>query len=50
MGGNYETPPAGLVSTLHFVTAVHVLTGFAFAILSVIHIVLNWKTLKNYLK
>jgi hypothetical protein len=35
---------------LHFVTAVHVLTGFGFAILSVIHIVLNWKVLKSYLK
>jgi hypothetical protein len=48
---NYETIeaiPSYMTTALHFVTAVHVLIGFSFGILSIFHIVLNWKSLKNY--
>jgi hypothetical protein len=48
---NYETVeniPSYLTSILHFVTAVHVLVGFSFGILAIVHIILNWKPLKNY--
>ncbi|MDR2506479.1 MAG: hypothetical protein LBD67_00550 [Candidatus Accumulibacter sp.] len=51
MGENYETVeyiPPYLTLILHSVTAVHVLVGFGFGIFSIFHIVLNWKSLKNY--
>jgi hypothetical protein len=35
---------------LHSVTAAHVLVGFTFAVISAIHIVLNWRTLKAGIK
>ena len=35
---------------IHFFTAVHVLTGLVFAILSVLHTITNWRTLKAYIK
>ncbi len=34
---------------IHFFTAVHVLTGFAFAVISALHAVTNWKSLKAYI-
>jgi hypothetical protein len=34
----------------HFCTAVHVLTGLVFSVFSVLHIVLNWRSLKMYIK
>ena len=34
----------------HFCTAVHVLTGFVFTVFSIFHIVLNWRSLKRYIK
>ena len=51
IGENYETVeyiPHYLISISHSVTAVHVLVGFSFGILSIVHIILNWKSLKNY--
>jgi cytochrome b561 len=48
---NYETVeyiPPYLTSILHSVTAIHILVGFSFGILSIVHIILNWKSLKNY--
>lgn len=35
--------------SIHFFTAVHVLTGLAFAVMSVLHAVTNWKSLKAYI-
>jgi hypothetical protein len=35
---------------LGIVKAVHVITGFIFVGLSVIHIIKNWKTLRGYIK
>ena len=34
----------------HFVTAVHVLTGLIFAIISIAHTVINWRALKTHIK
>ena len=34
----------------HFCTVVHVLTGFVFTVFSIFHIVLNWRSLKRYVK
>jgi hypothetical protein len=51
ISGNYESIeiiPSNLIFIMHFITAVHVLFGFSFGIFAVIHIVINWKTLKNY--
>jgi magnesium-transporting ATPase (P-type) len=48
---NYETVeniPSYMASMLHSVIAIHILVGFSFGILSTVHIVLNWKSLKNY--
>jgi hypothetical protein len=47
---NAEITPSFLESILHFLTATHVLVGFSFVILSIIHIIINWGTLKNYFK
>ena len=38
-----------LANISSIVNHIHVICGFTFAILSVIHIVKNWKTLKSYL-
>jgi hypothetical protein len=48
---NYETVesiPFHLAVILRFSTVVHILVGFSFGILAIVHIVLNWKALKNY--
>jgi cytochrome b561 len=37
-----------LVELQHIITAVHVIVGFLFCGLSIIHIIKNWKVLKNY--
>lgn len=36
--------------SIHFFTAVHVLTGIVFAVLSVLHTLTNWRLLKSYIK
>jgi hypothetical protein len=43
-----ESIPLYLKVFSQFVDVVHTLTGFSFGILSIVHIVLNWKSLKNY--
>jgi len=35
--------------SIHFFTAVHVLVGMVFAVLSVLHTITNWKSLKSYI-
>ena len=35
---------------IHFFTAVHVLTGLFFSVISILHIVINWRTLRGYIK
>jgi cytochrome bd-type quinol oxidase subunit 2 len=35
---------------LHFCTAVHVLTGLAFAVFAILHTVSNWRSLKTHIK
>jgi cytochrome b561 len=42
--------PNILVELQHIITAIHVIAGFIFCGLSIIHIIKNWKTLKAYLK
>jgi hypothetical protein len=39
-----------LIDLQHIITAVHVVAGFIFIGLAVIHLIKNWKTLKSYLK
>jgi hypothetical protein len=39
-----------LIELQHIITAIHVIAGFLFAGLSIIHIIKNWKVLKGYLK
>jgi hypothetical protein len=50
----YQNPekqsPYFLVELQSIITAIHVIAGFLFVGLSIIHIVKNWKVLKNYLK
>lgn len=36
--------------SIHFFTAIHVLTGIVFAILSVLHTITNWRSLESYIK
>lgn len=36
--------------SIHFFTAVHVLTGLIFAVFAVLHTIINWKSLKSYIK
>jgi hypothetical protein len=43
-----EVIPSYLSVTIHFITAVHGLTGFIFSGITTIHVIKNWKTLKNY--
>lgn len=35
---------------MHFFTVSHIFTGLAFTILSVLHIKLNWQSMKSYVK
>jgi hypothetical protein len=44
-----EIPPY-LIFISHFITAIHVCIGFPFAILSVLHIIINWQALKTHFK
>lgn len=44
----YENLEEGFA--IHFFTAVHVLTGFFFSVLSILHIIINWRALKGYIK
>jgi hypothetical protein len=39
-----------LVEVLHIIRAIHVVSGFLFVGLSIIHIIKNWKILKGYIK
>ncbi|MDR3178134.1 MAG: hypothetical protein LBT96_04030 [Campylobacteraceae bacterium] len=51
LGDSYESVeniPLFIFSILHCATAVHVLTGFSFAIISAVHIAVNYRALKNY--
>jgi hypothetical protein len=51
IGESYENialAPSFLIPLLHAITAIHVLSGLSFAILSIIHIKINWKTLKTH--
>jgi len=48
---NPEKKPASfLVDLQSIITAIHVVSGFLFCGLSIIHIVKNWKALKGYMK
>lgn len=44
----FETFEEGF--SIHFFIGVHVLAGIVFVILSVIHIIKNWKSFKSYIK
>ena len=35
---------------IHFFTVVHIFTGLAFTVLSVLHIKLNWQSMKSYIE
>ena len=39
-----------LIELQHIITSIHVIAGFSFCGLSIIHIIKNWKALKNYFK
>jgi hypothetical protein len=43
-------PEPFLVKLQEIITAIHVITGFVFVGLSIIHIIKNWKALKGYFK
>jgi hypothetical protein len=45
-----ENAAPSVIFIVHFCTAIHILCGFTFAILSVFHIVKNWRALVNHLK
>jgi hypothetical protein len=45
-----ENASPSVIFILHFSTAIHILCGFTFAILSVFHILKNWRALVNHLK
>jgi hypothetical protein len=45
-----ENATPSLIFILHFSTAIHILCGFTCAILSVFHIVKNWRALVNHFK
>jgi amino acid transporter len=45
-----EKPVSFLVELQTVITAIHVISGFLFCGLSIIHIIKNLKALKNYLK
>jgi hypothetical protein len=44
----FETFEEGF--SIHFFTAVHVLTGLVFTVLSILHAVINWRSLKAYIQ
>ncbi|NDV56712.1 DUF4405 domain-containing protein [Bacteroides sp. 519] len=35
---------------IHFFVGVHVLTGIFFLVISILHIIMNWRALKSYIK
>lgn len=35
---------------IHFFVGVHVLTGIFFSVISILHIIINWRALKSYIK
>lgn len=35
---------------IHLFTVIHIFNGFAFTILSISHIIKNWRPMKNYIK
>lgn len=35
---------------IHFFVGVHVLTGIFFLVISILHIIINWRALKSYIK
>ncbi|MDR3226163.1 MAG: DUF4405 domain-containing protein [Prevotellaceae bacterium] len=39
-----------LDTAYHVCTAIHIISGFLFAVFGIFHIIYNWKTLKHYLK
>jgi hypothetical protein len=43
-------PPNFLVELQEVITAIHVIVGFVFCGLTIIHIIKNWKTLLTYFK
>ncbi|GHU36127.1 hypothetical protein FACS1894172_18690 [Spirochaetia bacterium] len=43
-------PPKTLEDLQHIIKAIHILAGYIFCGLSIIHIIKNWKTLKAYFK
>jgi hypothetical protein len=46
-----ELPYSTTLHAVHHVcTAIHVISGFLFAVFGIFHIVYNWRTLKHYLK
>jgi hypothetical protein len=47
---NPELPIPFSVQLIHVIKAVHVIGGFLFVGLGIVHIVKNWKALKSYLK
>jgi len=47
---NPEKPVSFLVELQTIITAIHVITGFTFCGLSIIHIIKNFKALKSYFK
>lgn len=44
----FETFEEGFA--IHFFTAVHVLTGVFFSIIGILHVIINWRALKGYIK
>ncbi|MDR3297224.1 MAG: DUF4405 domain-containing protein [Prevotellaceae bacterium] len=45
-----ETATESMIFMAHFVTAIHVICGFMFVLLAVLHVIKNWKTLLNHIK
>ena len=39
-----------LIEFQHIITAIHVVAGFLFVGLSIVHLIKNWKVLKSYMK
>lgn len=48
---NPDNPPPGiLLESMHILTAIHAVGGLIFCVLSIVHIMKNWKTLKTYFR
>jgi len=45
-----DKPASFLVCLQTVITAIHVISGFLFCGLSIIHLIKNWKALKGYMK